>query len=86
MNPGPKILPLCLYMLSSGVGSRVRLSPGTGILERQPEEISLSAPQACTNNQPVESTPRIRSYRRRPVERHSSLRCQCVVIIVCDYI
>jgi hypothetical protein len=46
----------------------------------------LFAPQTCTNNQPMESTPRIRPYGRRPVERHSSLRCQCVVIIVCDYI
>jgi len=28
----------------------------------------------------------IRSYGQRPGERHSSLSCQCGVIIVCDYI
>jgi hypothetical protein len=38
LNPGPKILPLCLYMLSSRISSRIRFSPGTGIFGCQPEE------------------------------------------------
>ncbi len=31
MNPGPEILPLCLYMLSFGIKSHIRGSPETGI-------------------------------------------------------
>ena len=87
MNPGPKILPFCLYMLSSGQKSRVCGSPETRIGKHQPEKISLSVPQARAGNQPVKSTLRVQPYRRGLVERLSSLSGRdSVVIIVCDYI
>ena len=85
MNPGPEILPLSLYMHSSGIESHIRVSPETEIFGCQPEDLAGRA-QALTDSQPVESTLRIRFYRRKPVERHGRLSCQCVVIIVCDYI
>lgn len=73
MNPGPKTLPSCLYMLSSRFKSRVRFSPGTGDVRTPARLISLIAPRASTISQPAESTPRIRPYRLGPVGRHRQL-------------
>ena len=68
------------------LNSRIQSSHGTKIVGHQPDKISSTVPQACAADQPTESTLRIQPRRQRLVERHSSLSCQCVVIIVCDYI
>ncbi len=57
MNPGPKIIPLGLYMLSSRIGSRVRLSPGTGILERQPEKSHCPRLRRARTTSPLSRRP-----------------------------
>ena len=56
LNPGPKILPSRIYMLSSRFKSRKRLSPGTWDCLCQPAEVSSTRRQARLVDQPEEST------------------------------
>ena len=44
LNPGPKTLPSCLYMRSSGIRSRIRFSPGTGISDASLKDLTSRAP------------------------------------------
>ncbi len=68
-------------------GSRFGNSVGTWISRSQPVKSHPLKDRRPSRNQPIESTPQIRSYGREPVERqYDRLSCYCVVIIVCDYI
>ncbi len=52
MNPRPKILPFCIYMLSSGLKSRICFSPGTEMFRCQPKK-DLACQALSTLDQPA---------------------------------